>query len=122
MHFLDTLDHLVRNVQHSFQVEFAPALLEQVFQRLAQQIHHHHVVHLTVVGFLVADEVQEGHEGLATHLVDEFGLPEEHNVSLHFNCFFDFGSEEFSSLFLLNFINFSEGTSTKFLNHSVAAI
>jgi len=80
--------HLVRNVQHSFQVEFAPALLEQVFQRLAQQIHHHHVVHLTVVGFLVADEVQEGHEGLATHLVDEFGLPEEHNVSLHFNCFF----------------------------------
>jgi hypothetical protein len=79
---------LVGDVEHSFQVEFAPALLEEVLQRLAEQIHDHNVVHLAVIGFLVANEVQERNEGLAPHLVDELGLPEKHNVSLHFNCFF----------------------------------
>jgi len=61
------------------------------------------VVHLAVIGLFVTDEVEEGDKGLTTHFVDEFGLPEQHDVALHFNCFFDFGSKEFSCLFLFNY-------------------
>ena len=80
--------HLVRDVKDSLEVKLASALLKEVLQRLAEQVHHHHVVHLAVVGLFIAHEVQEGHEGLAAHLVDQLRLPEQHNVSLHFNCFF----------------------------------
>ena len=76
------------DVEHGLQVKLASALLEQVFEGLAQQIHDHHMVHLAVVGLLVTDEVEEGHKGLTSHLVDELRLPEEHDVSLHFNRFF----------------------------------
>ena len=46
------------------------------------------MVHLAVLGLLIADEVQEGHEGLAAQLVNQLALPEEHDVSLHLDCFF----------------------------------
>ena len=83
---------MVGDVEHSFQVEFAPALLEEVLQRLAEQIHDHNVVHLAVIGFLVANEVQERNEGLAPHLVDELGLPEKHDVFLVLDSFLNLGS------------------------------
>lgn len=75
-------------MQHGLQVKLASALLEEVFERLAEQVHNHDVIHFTVVGLLIADEVEEGHEGLSSHLVNELTLPEKHDVSLHFNCFF----------------------------------
>ena len=58
--------HLDGDVEHGLEVELASALLEEVFETLAEQIHDHHVVHLAVLGLLVADEVQEGHERLAS--------------------------------------------------------
>ena len=63
-------------------------LLEQVLQTLTQQIHHHHMVHLTVVGLLVTYEVEEGHKRFTAQLVDQFALPEKHDVLLHFDRFF----------------------------------
>lgn len=71
-----------------FQIELAATLLEEILQTLTQQVHHHHVEHLAIVSLLVANEVQEGHEGLSAHLMDEFGLPEQHDVALHLDCFF----------------------------------
>lgn len=80
--------HLVRDVQHCFEVELTAAFLEEVLEGLAKQVHNHDVEHLAVVRLLVAHEVQEGHEGLAAHLVNQLALPEEHNVPLHLHCFF----------------------------------
>lgn len=79
------------DMEYCFQIEFAAALLKQVFQRLAEQVHDHYVKHLAVVSFLIAHKVQEGHKSLASHLVDEFALPKKHNVPLHFDCFFLIG-------------------------------
>jgi len=76
------------DVEDGLQIEFAAALLEEIFEGLAQQVHDHNVEHFAVVGFFVADKVQEGHEGLAAHLVDELALPEEHDVPLHLHSFF----------------------------------
>lgn len=74
-------------MQDSLKVKFAAALLEQVLKTLAKQIHHHNVVHLAVLRLLVSHEVQEGHEGLAPQLVNELAFPEQHDVTLHLNCF-----------------------------------
>ena len=45
----------------SFQIEFASALLEEVFETLAQQVHHHHVVTLPVISLLITHEMQIRH-------------------------------------------------------------
>ena len=74
-------------MEHCLQIELASALLEKILKRLAEQIHNHHVVHLTVVSLLITDEVEEGHESLASHFVNELGLPEEHDMPLHFDSF-----------------------------------
>ena len=79
-------------MQDSFQVELATALLEEVLETLAEQVHDHDVEHLTVVRLFVSHEVQEGYEGLAAQLVNQLRLPEEHNMALHFHCFFLSGS------------------------------
>lgn len=41
------------------------------------------MVHFSVLSLLVADEMKEGHEGLASQLVDQLTFPEEHDVTLH---------------------------------------
>ena len=80
--------HLDGDVEHGLEVELASALLEEVFETLAEQVHDHHVVHLAVLGLFVADEVEEGDEGLSAQLVNELALPEQHDVSLHLDGFF----------------------------------
>ena len=79
--------HLSGDVQHSFEVELATALLKQVFKTFPKQVHHHDVIHFPIFCLLVSDEVKEGHEGLASQLVDQLTLPEEHDVTLHLHCF-----------------------------------
>ena len=54
---LDSLDHLGGHMKNGLQVKLAAALLEQVLERLAEQIHNHDVEHFTVLGLLVADEM-----------------------------------------------------------------
>jgi hypothetical protein len=44
--------------------------------------------HFTVLSLFVANEVKERYKSLTAHLVYQFRLPEEHNVPLHFHCFF----------------------------------
>ena len=70
-------------MQDGFEVEFATALLEQVLKTFSEQVHHHDMVHFSVLSLLVADEMKEGHEGLASQLVDQLTFPEEHDVTLH---------------------------------------
>ena len=75
-------------MKHSLEVEFAAALLEEVFETLTEQVHDHYVVHFAIFGLLVTDKVEEGNKSLSTQFVNEFALPEEHDVSLHLHCFF----------------------------------
>ena len=70
-------------MEDCLEVKLATTLLEEVFQTLAQQVHHHDVIHLSVLRLLVTDEMEEGDEGLASQLVDQLTLPEEHDVTLH---------------------------------------
>lgn len=74
-------------MKDSLEVKLASALLEEVLEGLAKKIHNHNVVHLSVIGLLVADEVEERHEGLAAKLVNELALPEKHDMSLHLDSF-----------------------------------
>ena len=78
-------------MEDCLEVELATTLLEEVFQTLTQQVHHHDVIHLSVLRLLVTDEMEEGDEGLASQLVDELALPEQHDMPLHFHSFFYFG-------------------------------
>ena len=75
-------------MEHGFEIKLASALLEEILETLAEEVHHHDVIHLPVIGLLIADEVKEGDEGLAAQLVDQLALPEKHNVALHFYGFF----------------------------------
>ena len=75
-------------MEYCIEVEFASALLEEILQTLTKEVHHHNVIHLAIFSLLIADEVKEGDEGLATQLVNQLALPEEHNVALHFYGFF----------------------------------
>jgi len=43
MHYLHALQHLVRQLQDRAQGKPTPALVKQVFQRIPQQLHHHHI-------------------------------------------------------------------------------
>ena len=75
-------------MEHCFEVEFASALLKEILETFAEEVHHHHVIHLAILSLLIADEVKEGDEGFTTQLVNQLTLPEEHNVALHFYGFF----------------------------------
>ena len=80
--------HLDSNVEASLEVELSAALLEEVFKTLSEQVHDHDVVHLAIFSLLIADKVQEGDKGLASQLVNQLALPEEHDVTLHLDSFF----------------------------------
>lgn len=54
--------------------------------------------------------------------MNEFGLPEEHDMLLVLCSFFDFSGVEISRLFLLNFENFTEGTTAQFLDDLEATL
>ena len=69
---LDSLDHLDGNVEASLEVKFPSALLEVVFKTLAEEVHYHDVVHLTILRLLVADEMQIGNRRLASQLMNQF--------------------------------------------------
>ena len=119
---LDTLDHLHGDVQDGFEVELATALLEEIFEGLTEQVHNHDVVHLAVLGLLVTNEVQIWNRRLAAQLVDEFGLPEEHDMLLVLDGLLNLGSEEITGLPLFNFVELTEGTATKLLDDLVALV
>ena len=69
---LDSLDHLDGDVKASLEIKFSSALLEVVFETLAEEVHNHDVVHLTILRLLVADEMQIGNRRLASQRVNQF--------------------------------------------------
>ena len=119
---LDSLDHLDGDVEASLEVKFPSALLEVVFETLAEEVHDHDVVHLTILRLLVADEMQIRNRRLASQLMNQFRLPEEHNVLGIFHSLLNFSSEEVSCLSLLHLIDFSEGTTSKLFDNFVALV
>lgn len=52
------------------------------------------MIHFTIFSLLIAHEVEEWNEGLASQLVDQLALPEEHDVTLHLDCFFLYSSNQ----------------------------
>ena len=79
--------HLQSNVCACLHVELSSALLEKIFETLAEQIHDHNVIHLAVLSFLIAYEMQEWHKSLSSQLVNQLALPEQHDMSLHLDSF-----------------------------------
>ena len=119
---LDALNHLRGDVQDGFEVEFAATLLEQVLERLAEQVHYHDVIHLTIFGLLVTDEVKVGNCGLSTQLVDELGLPEKHDMLLVLHGLLYLRGEEVAGFALFDLVQLAEGTTAKFLDDLVPLV
>ena len=74
---LDAFDHLVPHHESGLEVELLPRLVEQIFQRFAAQVHHHHVV--LAFGTYVIDvgEAVVGRGVLALQGAQYFALVEE---------------------------------------------
>ena len=113
VHHLDPLDHLHRNVQDRLQVKLSPAFLELILQTFAKEVHHHHVIHFAIFCLLASNKVQVGHCGLSSEFVDEFGLPEEHDMLGILDSLLNFCGKEVASLPLLHLIDVSKGASAK---------
>ena len=71
MNYLDALDHLNRDVKNSFEVELMVALLEKIFQRLSELVHHHDVIHFAILSFFIAHEMKIRHCGLSPEFMDQ---------------------------------------------------
>jgi len=102
MHLFDPLDELDGDHKDGLQVEVALAASEKILQTGPQQVHDHDVELLVGDGAVRADIVQTRHTSLASHFVNEFGLPEEHWIPLVLRCFLNFGCVETLCLLLLN--------------------
>ena len=53
--------HLYGDAQYGLEVELASALLEEVLEGLAQQVHHHHMIRLVILRLLISHEVKVWH-------------------------------------------------------------
>ena len=122
MNDLDSLDHLDCNVEASLQVKLSSALLELVFETLTEEVHYHDMEHLTIFSLLITNEMEVWHGCLSSELVDEFGLPEEHNVLGVLNCLLNLGCEEVASLFFLHLVDISEGSTAQLLDNLVSLV
>ncbi len=80
--------HLECNVADRLQVELAAALLEKILETLAEEVHNHNMVLFALVGFFITDVVEARDASLSSELVNQFALPEKHNVLLRFFGFF----------------------------------
>ena len=112
MHSLDSLDHLSCDVENCLQIKLSSALLEQVLKRLSEHVHHHYVIHLAILSFLITYEMEIGYSGFTSQFVDKFGLPEKHDVLLVLDSLLDFSCVEISCLLFLDLVDVSKGTSS----------
>jgi len=112
MHSLDPLDHLSRDMKDSLEIKLSSALREQVLKRLSEHVHHHYVIYLAILIFFITHEMEIWYSGFTSQFVDEFGLPEKHDMLLVLDSLLDFSCEEISGLFLLDLKYFSKGTSS----------
>ena len=60
-------NHLYSAVAHSLHVKLLLAVLEQRLERLAQQVHHHHMELVARCHLVCADVVQLRHESFNSH-------------------------------------------------------
>jgi hypothetical protein len=75
-------------VADRLQVELAAALLEKILETLAKEVHNHNMVLFAFVGFFISHVMEAGDASLSAELVNQFALPEKHNVLLRFFGFF----------------------------------
>ena len=71
MHSFYSLYHLMKDVKASPEVKLSPAFLKLVLKTLAEQVHHHHMVHFAVLCFLVTNKMQIRHCCLSSQLMNE---------------------------------------------------
>jgi hypothetical protein len=122
MHYLDPLDHLGCDMKHTVEVELSLAFLEEILETLAEHVHDHNVVHLAVFGLLVTNEMKIWYSSFSSQFVNKLRLPEEHDVLLILHSFLYLGGEMVTGLLLLNFVDFTEGTSSESLDDLVSLI
>ena len=60
--------------------------------------------------------MQERHAGASLHLVNKLAFPEKHGILLVLGGLLALGGEELSGLLLLDLVNFSEGSTSEFLD------
>lgn len=112
VHSLDSLNHLSGNMKNCLEVKLSAALLEQVLKGLSEHVHHHYVIHLAILSFLITYEMEIWYSGFASQFVNKFGLPEKHDMLLVLDSLLDFSCEEITCLFLLDLVDVSKGTSS----------
>ena len=61
--------------------------------------------------------MKQGYAGASLHLVNQLAFPEEHRVLLVLGSLLALGGEEFTGLFLLDLVDFSESSATEFLDY-----
>lgn len=119
---LNADNHLHADQQRCFQVELAAALLKEVFKRKAKLLHDHHIMGLSLVGFIVTHVVELRNSRFVSELVDQLALPEEHGVVLALLCLFDFSSVDFASSLAFDSVNIAESAVAELLDDLVFAL
>jgi len=122
MHHLDPLNHLNSHVENGFEVKLPPALLKQVLKTFAKHVHYHHVVTLSILCLSITNEVQIWDSSFSSELMNEFRLPKKHDMLLTLDSLFDLSCQVVSSLLLLDFVNFSESTTSNSFDDFVPLI
>ena len=61
--------------------------------------------------------MEQGHARASLHFVDKLAFPEEHGVLLVLGSLLALGGEELTGLLLLDLVNFSECSASKFFNN-----
>ena len=92
VYYFDSFDHLNRDMKDWLEVKFSSALLEQVLQRFSKHVHDHNVIHLSIFGFLISNEMEIWYRCFAPQFMDQFRFPKEHNMLLIFDSFLNLGS------------------------------
>lgn len=99
MHLLDDFNHLDSNVADSADTELAATLfLKEVFEGLAEHVHHHHVEDFAVIPLLVGHIVQKGQVSLAPQRMHILCFPKQHDFRLIFHSALNLGRIDISCL------------------------
>lgn len=73
------------------------------------------MISLVIGGLFISDVVQIRDVSFTSQFMNEFALPEQHDVLLVLDSFLYFGSHDLVGLFLLAFVDFSKRTTAHLL-------
>lgn len=108
MYDLNSLDHLNTNMEHCLQIELSSAFCEMIFETLTEHIHNHDMEHLSALCLLVTHKMEVRDSGFTSQLMNQLGLPKQHNVLLILLSLFNLGCKVSTIFFLLDFVDLSK--------------